>query len=178
MSGSIEEVRNQLANLGVVESFGSKKEIRELPNVLRPGETIKALTSGMLNGHTWVIVCTDRRVIFLDKGMLYGLRQVETPLDKVNSISHKTGLVFGEISIWDGSSQMKIENVPKKAVLSFVQALNAAMEAARRAAAPEASGQSAMVDVASQLEKLASLKERGVLTQEEFEHQKKRLLGM
>lgn len=34
------------------------------------------------------------------------------------------------------------------------------------------------VDVASQLEKLAALMEKGILTKEEFDAQKKKLLGM
>ena len=43
---------------------------------------------------------------------------------------------------------------------------------------PSAPAQAATLDVASQLEKLAGLKEKGLLTQEEFDSQKKKLLEM
>ena len=45
-----------------------------------------------------------------------------------------------------------------------------------RAAAPQSSGR-ITPDAMAQLEQLAQLKERGVLTQEEFDTQKRRLLG-
>ena len=109
--------------------------------------------------------------------MLYGLQQVETPLEKINSITHKTGLIFGEISVWDGASKMTIQNVLKRNVKKFVDAVNAARES-KQPAAVVVQTQAPAVDVAAQLEKLASLKEKGILTQDEFDQQKKKLLAL
>ena len=82
-----------------------------------------------MDGNTWLITLTDRRVIFLDKGMLYGLKQTTIDLDKVNSISSSTGLLLGKISIEDGASSKLIENVGKKTVKNFTNKVQDAIEA-------------------------------------------------
>ena len=78
-----------------------------------------AFTSGLMDGNTWLVTLTDRRIIFLDKGMIYGLKQTAIDLDKVNSISGETGIMFGKIAIEDGASQRVIANVWKKTVVAF-----------------------------------------------------------
>ena len=79
------------------DQFFTKKELNYLPEILSDGEQILAFTSGLMDGNTWLLTLTDRRIIFLDKGIIYGLSQAIIDLDKVNSISFKTGLFFAEI---------------------------------------------------------------------------------
>ena len=129
---TIESVQVQIEALGQVGTFGTKKEIAHLPEILHDDEKILALTSGFLNGNTWLITLTQSRIIFLDKGMLYGLKQVETPLDKINSVEHKTGLIFGEFAIWDGASKMIIKNIQKDQVVPFANTLKNALDEYKR----------------------------------------------
>lgn len=172
---TLDEIKAQISRLDYdVDTFGTKKEIRNLPEILLPDEEVKALTSGMMDGNTWLIVCTNRRVIFLDKGMFFGVKQLDTPLEKINSIEHRTGIMFGQIAIWDGASKMIIKNVMKGSVKPFVRILNAELEKVRRGTSPVVVEKNA--DVAGQLQKLADLKQQGVLTEEEFQTQKKKLL--
>ena len=176
---TLDEIKGQIASLeGALDTFGTKKEIESLPEVLREGETIKGLTSGLTDGNTWLIVCTERRIIFLDKGMFYGLKQKETRLEKINSIEHKIGMLFGKITIWDGASQITIDNVNNKSVPPFLEAVNTAIEALKNKANAPAPAGNEQVDVASQLGKLADLRDKGVLTEEEFQGQKKKLLSL
>lgn len=176
---TLAEVQQQIKALGNVDTFGTKKEIKHLPDVLYGDESVLGLTSGLMDGNTWLIVCTERRVIFLDKGMIYGLKQRETGLDKINSIEHKTGLVMGSIVIWDGASGMTIKNVMKASVKPFVDAVNNAIADMKRAAsAPTPSAApSSDDDVVSRLERLATLKERGIITDDEFLSQKAKILA-
>lgn len=178
-SSRLEQIEQQIKRLGQVDTFGTKKEIKHLPEVLSPDETVLALTSGLMDGNTWLIVCTERRVIFLDKGLLYGLKQRETPLEKINSIEQKTGMLLGSIGIWDGAARMEIRNVMKQTVGPFVQAVNRAREAVRQHTHFNGPRPTPVpnVDVASQLERLAELRERGILTDAEFAAQKAKLLG-
>ncbi len=174
---TLEEVKQMVKDLGEgVDTFGTKKEIKYLPEILTDNEKILYLTSGLMDGNTWLITCTNRRVIFLDKGMVYGLKQVETPLERINSIQQKTGMMFGEIAIWDGSSKMEIKNVMKKTVKPFVEAVNKAIDAAKRS--NSGGGSSATIDPAAQLEKFAELKNKGVITEKEFQAKKKELLNL
>ena len=158
--------------------MGLSKEVKSLPEVLREGETVKGLTSGFMDGNTWLIVCTERRIIFLDKGMLYGLKQKDTPLEKINSIEHKIGMIFGKITIRDAATEITIDNLQKAAVAPFLETVNSAIEALKNSTnAPPPAGNEP-VDVASQLGKLTDLRDKGVLTEEEFQGQKKKLLSL
>lgn len=160
------------------DQFFTKKELNHLPKVLSDGEQVLAFTSGIMDGNTWLITLTDRRIIFLDKGMIYGLKQAAIDLDKVNAVSGETGLMFGKIAIEDGASQRVITNVWKKTVVAFTNKVRDAIEARKQSLRPiAASVQPAPDDIVAKLERLASLLEKGVLTQEEFVQQKARLLA-
>lgn len=174
---TLDEVKEQLKAANVVDTFGTKKEIKYLPEILTDDETVKYLTSGFYDKDTWVIVCTNKRIIFLDKGMIYGLKQVEIPLDRVNSIGQTTGLVFGTIEIWDGASKMFIKDVMKQTVKPFVAAANKAIEEYKNAKNNNSSNSNNQSnDIASQIMKLSQLKEQGILTEDEFLSKKKELL--
>lgn len=179
---TLESIQQEISALGNVDLFGTKKEVECLPEILLDDERILYLTSGLMDGTTWLIVCTNERVILLDKGLLFGLKHVDFPLDKINSVSYRTGLIFGEILIWHGGAQMKIENCMKETVKPFTDTLNQAMkdftnrQTAQTAAPQPVQAGAPAVDVASQLEKLAALMEKGILTKEEFDAQKKKLL--
>lgn len=181
MPTTLKEVRKQLSRIKTAEIFGTKKEIKYLPEILSHDEVIKCLTSGMMDGKTWLVVCTSKRVIFLDKGMFYGLRQSEIPLNKINSINQSSGFFFGTISIWYGTSSLVMKNIKKNSIKYFVNAANKAIEDLenhRRDENHTSKEQSVLKDiVADELTKLATLKAQGVLTQEEFDQQKAKLLA-
>lgn len=178
MTVTKEVIDNQLAEVGEFDQWFTKREINYLPEVIEQGESIKALTSGMHDGHTWLIVVTQRRVLFLDKGMMYGLRQLELPLNKIDGISFKTKMMFGSIEIDASGTHKKIEQISKKDVAKVAKILSSLVA--------EKSGHLTQIQMAAsaeetaidKLERLGKLKDQGILTQEEFDQQKKRLLEM
>lgn len=175
---TIEEIQKQIQAIpGGTDLWGTKKEVRHLPEVLQQGEAIRHLTSGMMEGNTWLIVCTNRRVLLLDKGLLYGLKQKEIQLKSISSVEHSTGMFFGEIVITVSSNRLKIENCVKQTVKAFVGALNAAREEVDRPAPAAIAAAAPADDFVSKLERLAALRERGMLSDEEFAQQKQRLLS-
>ena len=90
-----------------------------------------AFSSGLMDGKTWLLVLTDLRVPFLDKELIYGLRQTAIPIDKISAVSVETGILFGEIIINTGSSEKKITQVLKHTVLPFTNKLHEVIEANR-----------------------------------------------
>lgn len=177
-----EEIMKRLKELKQVDTFGTKKELKELPNIMYSGETLEYVASGFMDGNTWLIACTNKRVLFLDKGMLFGCKQLEIPLEKINSIETSKGLLLGKIKIWDGASAMKIDNVQKYALQPFVNAVNTAREALKNPVKPleKEKGQPIQeeVDYIKELEKLAGLRDKGIITDEDFEAKKKQILGL
>ncbi|GLS03488.1 hypothetical protein GCM10007860_06320 [Chitiniphilus shinanonensis] len=166
------------------DQFFTKKELNHLPEVLADGEQVLGFCSGLMDGNTWLIALTDRRVIFLDKGLLYGLKQTTINLDKINAVTGETGLLLGRIRIQDGAAERTIDNVVKKVVVPFtnrvrdaIAAHQAQSKAAAIVVAPQPTSASSGDEIIEKLERLASLKERGILSQEEFEQQKARILG-
>ena len=122
----------EIAQLSGDDGFGTKRELRHLPQVLMDGEQVLAFSSGMMDGNTWLIVLTDQRVLFLDKGMLYGLKESSIPLDRINGVSGETGMLFGKIIINDGFAARQIKQVSKGSVRPFINRLQQEIEAQRR----------------------------------------------
>ncbi len=121
------------------DQFFTKKELNHLPEVLFDGEQILAFTSGLMDNNTWLIALTDRRMILLDKGMLYGLKQTKLWLDRINSVTCETGMLFGTIKVQVGLDNEKISNVPKMAAFGFAAKAREVMgahEIIRRRAQP------------------------------------------
>ena len=114
--------------------------------------------------------------VFLDKGFFFGLAQISIDLDKVNAISGETGILFGAISIEDGASSRMIKWVPKGTVVNFTNKVRDAIEARKNASQSSQILKLPGDDVVSQLETLASLVEKGLVTKEEFAQQKLKLL--
>lgn len=166
----------RIARLSGDDRFFTKKELLHLPEIVAPDEEVLCFASGMLDGTTWLIVLTNRRILFLDKGMFFGLKQVSINLDKVNAVTGRTWLLFGRIQIEDGAANRTIDFVPKKAVVPFTNRVRDALAALRHDRIPRPPAAAAHLDRVSQLERLEGLRDRGVLTQAEFDDQKSRIL--
>lgn len=166
---------NRIAKEVGDDQFFTKKELNYLPDILQDGEQILAFTSGIMGANTWLISLTDRRIIFLDKGMIYGLKQEAIPLNRVNAVSGSTGLIFGKIIITDGAKEREITNVLKKTVKIFTNKCQDAIHAINKA--QHSNSQKQQEDPYAKLEKLALLKEKGIISEDEFEKEKKKILG-
>ena len=186
---TLDEIWQQINSLPHKYIFYTRKEIRYLPKVLNEGERILSLTSGFMSNRTWLAVCTNRRVLFLDRGMFFGLRQLQMNLDRIQSIDSSFGLVFGTIRVWDGAAAMSIGLVLKPTVMPFVKTVQDAMDKykrmmvhelaasasnAHRTATDTGSIQNHMI---SELERLGKMKSEGLLSDEEFAAAKAKLLA-
>ena len=59
--------------LGGLRGALALPELRELPKLLQPGEDVVSLVQGWFRGKAGVLVATTERLLFLDKGWLFGL---------------------------------------------------------------------------------------------------------
>ena len=172
-----DDINAQIQALPDAYIFWTGKEVRQLPKLLDQNERIVGLTSGMINGKTWLAVCTTRRLLFINCNWFIGFEQVQMPLDRIQSIDHQFTLFFGALSVFDGVNVFYLRMIRKSSILPFVKSVEEAMFNYRRGQSGVAAAAPQATDVASQLTKLAELKEKGYLTQAEFEAQKKKLLG-
>jgi len=114
------------------DRFFTTKELDVLPKILSPREQVLSFSSGLMEGGTWLIVLTDARVLFLDKGMIFGLKQTSIELTNIVSIQGETGLMFGTIKMGAANGTYEIRNVWKRTVNPFVNSVRAAMAARQR----------------------------------------------
>lgn len=171
----LKEEFKRLAKLSGDVPFGTKKEFLHLPKILNTGETPLAVASGVMDGNTWLITLTNLRVIFLDKGMLYGVKQVDINLRDIVSVGGKTGLLLGDIMISTAGQNYTIKNVQKDSVIPFTNLVNETRNKNNTTSSPSQSINED--DFISRLERLAALKEKGILSEDEFQQQKQRILN-
>ena len=173
----LNEIKKQIQELKLsnISNYLGRKEINELPQILAESETIDNIAQGTYNNGQGILVSTNRRLIFVDKGLLYGLKVEDFPLDKITTIQYETGLLLGEIKIHTSGNIAKIDNVEKATARAFAEFVRNKLSQPKETTAPIINNQP---DVYDQLEKLAKLKEQGILTQEEFDTQKKKLLNL
>lgn len=176
---TLEEVKNQILHLDGASKFLAYKEIKELPNILWEDEIIEKIVQGLYETKQGVLVATNKRLIFVDKGLIYGLHVEDFPYNKITSIQYKTGLILGEIAIFAAGNRADIRNIVKRQARNFCDYVRARMtEIKENASYPLEKHQNSSEDLADQIRKLAALKDQGFLTEEEFSAKKKKLLGI
>jgi hypothetical protein len=148
-------------------------EAKALLEVLGPDEIPERAVKGFLGSGNGLLVATDRRAIFVDKGLV-GLRVEEFPYNKITSIQYKTGFALGEIAIHVAGNAALIKNVDKATTRGFGEWLRTRITASTASAAPAPQPDDPM----AQLAKVADLHKQGILTDEEFAAKKKQLLGL
>ncbi len=163
----------ELKHLPGFFSFFTRKEIEHLRKMLNPNENVLAVTSGLMNGTTWLIACTSKRVVLIDRGLVYGTKHSEILISKINSISFETKLINGDIHVEDGSSPKIIKDVPAFSAKPFVDAVHKAIEMQNISPTPRPANMS----IADELLKFKQLLDMGAITDKEFEEQKQKLLN-
>lgn len=145
--------------------FPHKHDIKALPEVLEDGEEIKRMADGFYDG-TGVIVATDRRILFVNKGVLYGIKLESFPYETITSVKHKKGLALGYIKIYTGGNKAKIDNIANNEIDAFVQFI--------RSNIGKNTGQAP--GIMDEIKKAKELLDMGAITEEEFEKIKKEYL--
>ncbi len=161
-----------------LEAYRGKREVKELETILASDEELFAIVSGTYNNGNGILVATNKRLIFIDKGILYGLKVEDFGLDKISSIQYETGLLLASIKIMASGNIAEIKNIQKLNARDFSEKVRLKLAEPKKQDQILQVTQNNQVDIADQLTKLANLKNQGILTQEEFDQQKQKLLSL
>ena len=178
---SLEEIQEQIR--GALSdrdrrSLGQPREIKELPSILAEDEIIENILSGIYSNRRGILVATNRRLIFVDKGIMGGVKVKDFSYEKISSIQYKTGMFLGEITIFSSGNDANISHIDKDVARSFGDFVRARISSPKPPPAITSDVDSpTQDDVIIKLERLAKLKEQGVLDDREFQEQKRRMLG-
>ena len=161
-------------------------ERKMLAEILGNDENIECLIGGSFGPHlghsSWrdgantlhngVGIATNKRILFLDKGLFLSKEVAELPYKSIEAITYSSGVMFAGIRITGrGSLSMRMENINKREPKPFVDCVRKHLDA------PETVAVAAAPSRISELKDLAELLKEGLVTQEEFDAAKARILG-
>lgn len=170
----LNELKEKIKKLN--PSVVNKREVKELPTILMDGEEIEKIDSGMLKNGTGftgngLLVATNSRLIFIDKPTIgFGIKMEDFPYDKISSVSVETGFLKGELKLICSGNTATINLVMGAKIFSeFIRQKTSAKQQTTIQQISEP-------DILGQIEKLAELKNKGILSEDEFASKKNELL--
>ncbi len=194
----LDEIKDQIVALNARLSVLANEEVNELANVLDRDERLLAVAEGidLQSNREGIIFSTQKRVAFIDKKFLGGIVKNEFLLQDISSIDHTENLLYSilKISTPRGVAQFKLHNKNDGRAFSNVQNKGTAYNenGFMQNSSPFQAFAQTLPDLVEenvysavqkdpeaifeQLEKLGRLRENGILTDEEFAEQKKKLL--
>lgn len=175
-AGDDRGIMEALEKLSGLSQMLARREISHLRNILDPEEQVLALGQGTYEKLQSLIVLTDKRLIFLEKGILRESVK-EFHLGAISSLSLSKGWGTESLEFTVSGAKGKItqlESGQGDNIANLYRQLRNTPTAKASAPAPAAP---AGPDVLAQLARLGQLRDAGVLTEEEFTAKKKELLG-
>jgi len=174
----LEAIQKQISSLDETGHLLTLKEIKELPKILWEDECVEQIIEGIYSGGNGVLVATNKRLVFIDKGLMFGLKVEDFLYNKITSIQYEAGMFFGKITIFASGNKAEIESLGKSRTRVLAEFVRTRITAAsNHASVPKTNSAPQADDVVSKLERLVALKSQGILTEEEFLDQKKRILN-
>lgn len=157
----------------------ARREIEHLAEFLGTDETVVDFVAAASDADTVLLVVTDRRLFRFQHG--WWSREVdEIPLAQITAVNCDKSLTWGwELVVHAAGRSEPLEALPydEDYVTEFVSALRTAVARATGPAHAPAAVRPAGGDPVAQLERLAALRQAGMLSQEEFESAKAQVLG-
>ena len=155
-----EAIAHVIRNMSDFDKGRTTREVAELPSVLWEDELPEMATAGVYHFHNGMLVATDRRVLFIDKGLI-SLKVEDFGYDRISSVESKTGMMMGEIKLYTAGNSETFDNIEKGEVRAFADFIRSKINKAPTAAPPAAGG----LTVADELMKFAELLDKRVITQ-------------
>lgn len=149
--------------------------LKLLENQFNADESPIIVAQGSFDDKAGVVAATDQRVIYVSK-VLFSSVVKDVPYSKLSSVLYESGLMWATVKLEFSGGKMEIKQIDKKAAKELVEAIKAQLDKKEEKPAPPAA-QAPGDDLYSKLSRLAELKEKGVLTEDEFLSEKRKLLG-
>jgi hypothetical protein len=181
--GDIDE-RSDLsaATSGMNSQRGAKRELRQVAEYLDPEEQVLRLATGNRGSKSGLLVLTDRRLMFLWKGLVRENHE-SIPLDLITSVALKRGLATSTIKTQGAQAKEEIQKVNKKDAEALVMELRDLLNrrsgrgAGDRLISIASDAEPDREDVLAQVKQLKGLLEIGAISDEEYEAKKSDLLS-
>jgi Bacterial PH domain/Short C-terminal domain len=160
--------------------LGKKRDVKKLVEHLHDGEVVEEMAGGLNGGNQGLLVATNRRALFISEGVIKHSFE-DFPYDRITSITSSRGMALAKITVMAAGASRVIEQMDPASAQRVADHIRAAVE---RAGRPVQQVQMPPVQVPAQapdgimekLQKLGDLRDKGIVTQEEFDEKKAELL--
>lgn len=96
---ALDEVREQIGSIDGASKLLRRREIKKLPAILWEDERVERLVAGIYGHKRCVLVATNKRLLFVDKGLM-SVAVEDFAYGSISSIQYETGMVMGSITIY------------------------------------------------------------------------------
>jgi hypothetical protein len=110
--------------------------------------------------------------------MLYGVNKIEIPIDKINSVSYKKGMLLSTLKMFNGAAPVEIKNIDNNTIERLTKEINSAIKEYSVSNSQPMNINQNSFSAADEIKKFKELLDLDVITQEEFNEKKKELLGL
>ena len=174
-------VSGAVERLGKASRMFGRKEVRHLKNVLRASEEVRELGQGQYSGKNGLVVLSNERLFFFEKSL--GAETLEEfPLTVISSLSVNKKFTGETLKIHASGNSAEISSMMHGQGDALVRAFHVAKppSAAVMASAPSPAPAPATPtadDPIAQLERLAELRDKSIISEEEFATKKAEILA-
>lgn len=120
-----------------------------------------------------LLLLTNQRVIFYIPLVLGRFNQIVVPYAQIDTVSSRHGMIGDQLTIHASTQNVDVRSIPKGDGEHMVQLIRDRIAKSKSSVSTAAPPQ---IDIIDQIEKLGALKEKGLITNEEFENKKEELL--
>ena len=177
-----EKIKDFARDIGYHNQFTSG-ELKTMHTILSDDEDCFAMTEGMMkkvhsgkHSGYGIALLTDKRFLFYHKGFLGSVTREEFPLSTISSITFHKGVVFSSLHIYAANVDEVIiqqcDNTNASRIAQVWQHIVNVRNIVETTPANETT------DSIAELEKWHSMKERGLITEDEYNLKKKQILGL
>ncbi|GAA0811630.1 PH domain-containing protein [Spirilliplanes yamanashiensis] len=165
-----------VADLGLHRVFG-RKEIRHLHNVLHVDEDVVALGTGQYGSKLGLVALTNDRLFFFEKSLLSLESLDEFPLASIASLTVQKSRTGETLTVHSSGNTVEIKNMGHGQADAVVRGLRDVRAAAAAPAPASAPAPAPADDPVARIERLAGLRDKGLISDADYEQKKAELLG-
>ena len=107
----------------------SSRALSDVEDAIYPGEQIFAIGEGVLNLDMWLILVTDRRILLLCRGLLFGFKTKTIELEKISAVTSEPGRMMTTLIVKEGRFNHEISNIHKDAAITIEKKIKAGLKA-------------------------------------------------
>lgn len=148
-----------------------------MPHHLEEGEQVVNMSDGQYGNARGLVVVTDRRILFVSEGMARTTFE-DFPYSKISSVHTSTGILMGEMTIHASGNKARITSLLKERAPEIGDYVRSRIsDSDTGTPVNEAREPKQSPDPIDELRKYAQLRDEGIISEDDFQAKKQRILG-